>query len=107
KPADQSEGNFKYLFLGLALLITASYCWANFYVFYSIRLPGRLEIAIKEGPDWEYCLINLDKIFPESQDEMQSLLLGVENLENRPVLRGIIEKNQVISKLFRKNSHQI
>lgn len=102
KKTDNS-GGFKFLFLVTAFVITGMYCWANFYVFYSARLPGNVSIRLKENPDWDYCVINLDNIFPDTQDEMQSLLLGVESLEKQPELMSIIEKHKLLPQLFTAN----
>lgn len=104
KTHEQSGGSWKTLFFLFAVAVAAGYFYSNFYVFYSTRLPGKLEISLKEKSEWNYCLINLDKIFPETRDEMQSLLLGVETLEKTPDLRKILDKYQVINKLFSKKS---
>ncbi|MDD2715465.1 MAG: hypothetical protein PHW04_06180 [Candidatus Wallbacteria bacterium] len=99
-----SSGSWKTIFFLFAVAIAAGYFYSNFYVFYSQRLPGKLEISLKEKSEWNYCLINLDQIFPDSKDEMQSLLLGVETLEKTPDLRKILDKYQVINKIFSKKS---
>lgn len=100
KVKSEPRRSYKTVFLISAVLISAVYGWANFHVFYSNRLPGKLEIMVKQNPGMSYSVINLDRIFPDSQDEMQSLLLGVEVLEKDPKLRAIIDHHKITSRIF-------
>jgi len=72
----------------------------NFYLVYSQRIPGNFYIFKKRIATFDSFFVNMDSLFPNNNNNIDSLMKGLNWLENHKDLKNALEKKGFDKKFF-------
>jgi len=96
----EKNNSFKTFFIISSTLILLVYIWMNFYIVYSKRIPGNFYFMTKEKAKGNIFFVNMDNLFPKKQKNIDSLMKGLNWLEEHQDLKKALEKKGLDKKFY-------
>lgn len=96
----ENNNSFKTFIIISSTLLLLVYIWMNFYVLYSKRIPGNFYIMTKKRAKGDIFFVNMDNIFPKKQNNIDSLMKGLNWLETHKDLKQALEKKGLDKKFY-------